>query len=114
MENTTWLEQYNYFRDKYGMTDAQAQQNMAQVHPAPLWTSDSRNKGNDRIMSDAQEKHYNSFNSARRAAVDNGTASQMPTEAGSFVGEMRDVWRFDEAGWTIDKGALTGLSCYSS
>ena len=113
MENTTWLEQYNYFRDEYGMTDAQAQQNMTQVHPAPLWTSDKRNKGNDRIMSDAQQKHYNSINGARRAAVDNGTASQMPTEAGSVVGEMRDVWRFNgSAGWTKDMGAYTCLNGY--
>lgn len=113
MENTTWLEQYNYFRDEYGMTDAQAQQNMTQVHPAPLWTSDKRNKGDVGIMSDAQQRHYLSYDNAIRDAVDNGTASQMPTEAGSFKGEMRGEWRFDEAGWTVDMGAYTGLNGYS-
>ena len=114
MESTTWLPQYNYFRDKYGMTDEQAKQNLAQCKLAPAWVSDSYNKGTTYIMSKAQYAHFASINSAIRDQVTAGTASQMPTTPGKFKGEMRGEWIFDEAGWTVDTRAYCGLNNYSN
>ena len=114
MENTTWLPQYNYFRDKYGMTDEQAKQNLAQCKLAPAWISDSNNKGVTYIMSEAQCNHFDSIDRERVLAVRAGTQDKMPTTPGKFKGEMRGAWIFDEAGWTVSIRAYCGLNNYSN